>query len=294
MKYLIVCFKIIFTFNVMAMEPIQSKTEIQKKISAAFKTFGLSAENCVIETEKTYWPEKYPDKTVHRWDGGPRCVHLHEDILCNPYLTEFATHCIAAANKNGHRNKGIFLFFASMGAAIIASASFSAYIIFQSLEPSQFPIPIENQLFYSVKVIGAMFGSVIPLTYVATSNRIPKMLDHAISHHLDSAAFAQACQKLIENNNLKPIATYYAYAKLIKHRPLSRKDQICIIQWALKNHNFNITSARTNYNLVKAHIWKDNNLICRGKYSIPVTRQPEVNFADFDTSAKLIMPFINA
>ena len=102
-----------------------------------------------------------------------------------------------------------------------------------------------------------------------------------------------ACQKLIEQKNFKPLATYYSFAQLIKHRPLCQTDQLCIIEWALKNSGHSIRSALSNYNAMRSSIWKDDICVGNGEYFKAVEPAQEVNLAHFDSSARLRMPFIN-
>lgn len=294
-KYLLVIVFILIDFNfaILAMEPAQSKTDIQKKMNAAFKLFGISAKNCVIDTVKSY-DFRIPDSTLVRWAGGPHCVHLHEDIQKNPYLTEFAAHCIAAANKKDHRSKGIVSYYLAMSGVLAISGSFGMWCVFKAFDPFKLPVASQDELYYTFRAIGTSIIGVAPLTYLFDSSRISRMVDDAIANHYDKIAYTLGCIKLAESNNLKPLATYYAYAQLIEHRPLDQDDQINIIKWALKNNRLSITSARRNYNCTVAHIWKECKCVASGEYIVPDSSLEEVSLADFNTSGNMSVSWNNA
>ncbi|CAN5130804.1 hypothetical protein BH09DEP1_BH09DEP1_3720 [soil metagenome] len=254
MKYLIL-FTLFFnsaSIWTQSREVTQTKPEMKKKISAAFRAFGLSADNCSIGTQKPYRDE--PDKKMRRWAGGSQCVHLSQDIQSNPHLTEFAAFCVAASTKNHDIDKGFYAFCAAICASMIA-ASIPICLAIDALPLSDQCISHTSAYIFLCKLL----ASFVPIYLAATNGPYYSKIDNAISHHLNARTFTQACQKLIEQNNLKPLATYYAFAKLIKHRPLSQQTQNCIIKWTLKNNDFTITSARTNYTSMSAHIWKRVN-----------------------------------
>lgn len=256
------------------MEVSQSKQEIQKKINNAFQAFGMEAENCIIETEKAY-SSHTADKKLQRWAGGSKCVRLTEDIQSNSYLTEFAAHCIAASVKNNNHEKSISTFY---GIGFISPFLPSLSFLFANNASYGIPLAI---------------AFAVPVAFLGTKKGM-RILDQKISDYFDAQAFQIACQKLIEQNNLKPLATYYAFAKMVKHCPLSQKDQLCTIKWVLKNNHFTITSARTNYNSMRAHIWEEEKYVSGGEYTIPNSGSKEDDLADFNTSDKLGISFINA
>jgi hypothetical protein len=259
------------------------KPGIQKKVSTAFESFGLSAPHCDVTTENAY--NFLPDKKVCRWAGGPNCVHLHQDIQSNPYLTELAAHCIAASTKNNYLNKGLFLWCASFCGSIMASTIPLCFAI-DSI-PSYGSLSRTSTFL----ILGKFLAAFIPIYFAATNDTYYTMIGDSISDYFDGKSFSLACQKFIEQKNLKPLATYYAFAKLVKHRPLSQKSQISTIKWWLHNNELSITSSLTSTHSARASIWKDGTCIMSADYCEPL-RYQEVNLASDNTSARLRLPFI--
>lgn len=276
------------TLHINSMENSELKQKIKKTIEVAFQAFGIKASNFSIETQSECLYSnccRNPDKKLKQWEGGEKCIWLTHTIQNNSYLTEFAACCIAASVKNKNCPKSIYTFYAAMGASLILAGLPLVWTVGQ----------IGNATLYSTYILGKLIASGIPLGFLVITNTIPHILDDAFTDYLDAQAFTLACQKLIEQKNFKPLTTYYAYAKLVKHRPLCQKKQAYIIERELKNKNFSLTCAYNNYNSIRCHIWKEGICMGNGEYSLPLLKNPfEVNFADFDTSAKLEIPRFNA
>lgn len=266
------------------MKGAQAKAEIQQKIRTALTAFEVPPQEGHIQIDTPY--RLSDPKTMRHWSGGSMYICLSEQIQSNPYLTEFASLCIAAGVKNNHTQKSIFAFFAAEWGTLFLSTLPALWTTYELAKPSA--VPIENGLVHGLITIAAVSASWIPAGVCATSKRFLRMLDDAICDHYDAQAFALACHRLIEQNNLKPLATYCAFAKLIEHRPLSQKTQLCIIESALKNQNFVIASAHTNYNSMRSDIFKEGRCVSSGTFSVQIPAMPEVNLAVFDTSAMLM------
>lgn len=273
----------------------QTTEDFQKIFNTAFESFGIKANNCLIESSIFYcfYANGIPDENVHQWTGEKKYVWLSRDISTNSGLTEFAAYCIASSVKNKNRQKSIYSFYAAMGTSLTLAGLPLAWTVSEVIRSSQ--CFIHNDDLCNAYILGKLLVSGIPLWFNATANTIPRILDDAFTNYFDAQAFTIACQKLIEQKKFKPLATYYAFAKLVKHRPLSQNGQLSIIEKELKNNNLSISSSYNNYDWIRCHIWQEGICVGNGEYSLPpFNTQLEVNLADFDTSAKLKIPRFNA
>lgn len=279
--------------NNMEMPP--TNADIKKIFNNTFESFGIKANNCLIESSIFYcfYAAGIPDENVHLWTGEKKYVWLSRDVSTNSHLTEFAAYCIASSVKNKNRPKSIYSFYTAMGTLLILAGLPLLWTVSEVIRSSQ--CSIDNAVRCNAYALGKLFASCIPLGFLVSANTIPRILDDTSTDYFEAQALTIACQKLIEQKNFKPLATYYAFAKLVKHRPLSQISQLSIIERELNNKGFSITSAYSNYDSMRAHVWQEGICVGNGEYSLPpFNTHLEVNLADFDTSAKLKIPRFNA
>lgn len=221
MKKYFILLAIAHILNSIAMEDPQSMTGVYEKLESAFHAFGLSSEGYSINT---YHPATTPDGNVPRWHVIGSHIEITKDIRSNPDLVEFATYCAAADVHNYGHTKRALAYVGSYAAAVGAPA-ITTYL------------SANNPACCSL-----ILATSLPLLALVTPLGIDDKLFDAINTRLATAAFKKACQKLVEEKKFKPLATYYAFAKLIRHTPLSSNDQHWIIERSLNAKNYSIES----------------------------------------------------
>lgn len=220
------------------MEQPDSKTIVPKALAA----FGVSEQHS-IEVEFT---AETAEPSLARWSVlSNKRIRFTKDICDNADLLTFAAYCSAAYIKNNGYAKANAAFWA----AICANLAFAPTSILLSY----------NHPYHCYIVCGTSLAALL----AAGPLNLPVKIAHAVENNLATKAFAQACQKLIEEKNFKAITTYYAFARLIKHAPVDPGTQQSIIEQNLNANNYSIESIIRS-NSVESRIL-DNSRMEEGK-----------------------------
>lgn len=258
-------FILLLAFNFSRCMELPLKTKISERIDKGFKAFGLDCHEIDV-----YGSTYYPQRGNH-WEGGNRCIFLTKAVQGNLDLSEFAGHCIAASVKNNHTNKSLLAFFGIQGVS---------YLL-----PPVLMLLQKDPLYSACLGIATLS---FPLMFIST--RVCKKVDQTITNFFDLRAFSYACEKLVEQKNLKPLGTCYAFTSLMSQP--HQKDKISLIKECLAKNNLTITCSFTNYNEARTSIWKDANCICKGAYQLPLAIQSGDYLVLSDTSDMIRISFI--
>lgn len=199
-----------------------SLNPLKDTLTKAFSAFAIDAstysihEDCYIIT---------PDEHILRWSRLGKDVFFRHDICLNPALTEFAAYCIAADIKNnGYLKSQVGFWGTSAFACTIIPA---AYYLSQN---SSSALPI---------VLGSTAATIAAVWPKSLVSKIWNTIDNEIA----TTAFSHACAKLIEQRNYKPLATYYAFATVVKpYSSVDHDQQFSIITRLLKIAGVSITT----------------------------------------------------
>lgn len=200
---------------------------------AALKAFGLSDASYSVEA---VGGQETPEPSIERWNVRENYIQFTKDIVNNPDLLTFAAYCSAAYIKNNSCAKSNFAYLASIAGNLNCVP---AAIVLTHNHP------------HHCFIVGA---SVLAAFLAAHFDLSGKIAD-SVKSRLETRAFDEACQKLIEEKKFKPIATYYAFSKLIKHAPVDHDTQWAIITKNLNENGFSI-EAILRSNSVETRIQK--------------------------------------
>ena len=202
-----------------SMEPSpQLMPVINTKVRTAFHSFGLQTNGYTISVLGS---ELTPKESVPRWKVTNKHIEFSSDICKNAALVEFAAYCSAAYIKNNSYRKSQVAG-GLTGAAIVAL-------------PPLTIITSQSSPYHCYLGIGALLVSL-----AAGMGDAVKKVTQAVDTYLATRAFSDACQKLRKQSNFETLATYYAFAKLIKHAPVGQDQQTSIIQKCLNRDGFSI------------------------------------------------------
>jgi len=188
--------------------PIRQR--IENSVKTALKSFDSNKPvEIYLATRATPTPDTF------KWDTKPSQFFIGADLADHPNLLEFTTHCAAAHLVNNSYTKNrvasLVTFFAPtilLGTATVAT--------------------------FGETTTGALAGCVA-ISWLICSKL---GLHQKIQDHFYKQAYQAACKKLIDQNNMKPIASYTAYSLLIKHGPLTQETRNKIIKQALESKGY--------------------------------------------------------
>lgn len=208
--------------NVHAMEEPHALADVREKITDAFQKFGISAKDYSVNV---YHPAETPVPEYWRWNVFGTHIEITQDIRKNPDLVDFTAYCAAADVKNHGYVKSKLAVLGSYATAIGA------------------PVITRYIAANHPNCCSIFFASCLPLCALAINPwDVNRKIFNAINTRFAATAFTQACKKLVEEKKFKTLATYYAFAKLIKHAPLTSDDQFAIIHKSLRERNYSIES----------------------------------------------------
>lgn len=212
----------------------------------AFTAFGMSADSYSISEDNH---DLTPRENVRRWERLDKEIFFTRDICGHPDLTEFAAYCIAADVKNGGHLK----------------AQLSRY----GIGLSSLAAPLFSQLSANSPHYCLIFvGTCLPATILAINPcDITGRIFNAIDNRIATTAFTLACKKLVTERKFQILATYSAFAKLIKHAPVESDDQYKIIEQSLKEKECSI-EAIIRANSVETTIFDSSQLPARKVASV--------------------------
>lgn len=217
----------------------KSLNPMKDALTRAFTAFNLSADNYSVQEDNC--AELTPAKDIRRWDRIGNQIVFTRDICSNPELTEFAAYCIAADVKNSGYLKSQLATWGSYATAI-GTPALTAYLS-------------KNNPY----CCSLLLASFLPVLTLGTDFcNMHQKLSHAINTRFATIAFKLACQKLVEEKKFKVLTTYYAFARRIKHTPLSSDDQYWIIENSLNAKKYSIESVVRD-NSIESHIVDSEN-----------------------------------
>lgn len=216
--------KLTFIFLALALLAVSSlciamenpDSDLRQKVGNAFYAFDISSQQYKYHLSIDSSAQT-PEPSVARWQICGNQIHLTRDIMQNADLSTFALHCSAAYIKNHGSTK--------VNAALWTSGFLNIALIPAALILSR------NHPYHCHITCAASLAAILAAVPLDLVNRITR----AIENNLATSAFTQACQKLIETKNYKPLAAYYAYAKKIEHMPVGQENQLAIIEDILRN-----------------------------------------------------------
>ncbi|CAN5130871.1 hypothetical protein BH09DEP1_BH09DEP1_3730 [soil metagenome] len=231
---LIMVFMLNCSFGVGMEAPLQPESPIKAQIRQAFHAFGMQprAEEYSLLAEKK---PQTPQESEPRWKVTNNRIEFTCDIANNADLSEFAAYCCAAYVKNH-----------SSCICQVAHSAFAAATILCT--PAVILLSPNSFSGHTISIC-----TMVAVLFATGKWDLVNKATREVDKRLTRWAFAVACQKLIEQGNFKPIATYYAFAKLIKHEPVGQEAQASIIIESL-NRNRKSIECIIRSNSVEARI----------------------------------------
>lgn len=237
----IIMLVLLSSFSSISMKASQPPSQrINASVVAALKSFDVDAQE--IEIKKTETPTPDSPDLLSNWDTKSSTIYISEHLASYSPLLTFTAYCTAAHLKNKSSIK-------SKTADLVAT--FAPTLTFGAASA----IASENL------GIGAFVGCAVSVLCKRFG------LQEKIQDRYYKQAYADACQKLIDDNKIPVIAAYAAYSELIKHNPLDAETRIDAIKKTLEDAGYAL-DIETKPNMRAVLIKKKESDILIAKSSI--------------------------
>ena len=202
-------FGLFSVITIYASQPPPSQ-RIKASVVEALKSFGIDPESVQIIKTDT------PTSDSQNWDTESSTIYINGHLAHHSNLLTFTAYCAAAHLEN---NSSIKNTAADLATTFVPAIMLSTATAFTSENPGMGAI------------VGCAFSWLLSKK-VGTNRKI--------KDYYYKQAYADACQKLIDDNNMPVIAAYAAYSELIKHNPLDRITRVNAIKKTLEDAGYTL------------------------------------------------------